>query len=158
VLSNEGSSCISDILESSSTVAGASAVHTVIMLHTPPNSMIIVSRGARAVLVSIAGIVLRVFSDITGHVTNERIFVAAAVSASNRWLYAVREDGSCCVFDVANGKLERVISGFGKGSTSSWDGSGSPEVSAVVRHPNKSMLAAFSSSKSQKRGQLAVWR
>ena len=120
--------------------------------------MIIVPRGVRAFLVNYHGTVLRTFEDNAS--ANGKVFVAAAVSPSNHWLYCVTEDGVCCVFDVATGKPETSLRSFGEETTSkSKDGGGhDAEITALVHHPHKGILAAFSNNKGQKKGQLVLWK
>ena len=121
--------------------------------------MIIVPRGHCAFLVDFQGTVLRTFQD-TVSVGGSRLFVAATVSPSNHWLYAVTEEGVCCVFDIATGKLEKSLRSFAAETTSkAKDGSKFiPEISEIVHHPKKGILAAFSNNKGQKKGQLVLWK
>jgi len=179
-LSRVGSSLLasSRSADASSSEAGpAPAVVALLKLHTPPDTMVVVPRASRTYLVDNSGTVLRVFEDnsatsivasssatttATKTGPSAAVFVAATVSATNRWLFAVKDDGNCCVFDVKNGNLERTIRNFGSESTSSSSSSegGGPafEITSVIGHPNKSIVAAFSNSKGQKRGTLKLWK
>ncbi|CAB9499007.1 repeat-containing protein SMU1 [Seminavis robusta] len=140
--------------QSDLTSGGSPAIHSVLYLHTPADTMIIVPRGKRAFLVNFQGTVLRTFDDDTG-----KVFVAATVSPSNHWLYCVTEEGICCVFDIASGKLEKSIRSFGEETTSkSKDGGVRAEITQLVHHPQKGILAAFSNNKGQKKGQLVLWK
>jgi len=86
--------------------------------------------------------------------TNNGDFVAATVSTTNKWLYAVTEDGSCLCFDVSSGKLEKKIQDFGIETT----GKGGIEVTGILHHPHKAILAGYSSNKLLKRGLLTLWK
>jgi WD40 repeat-containing protein SMU1 len=130
----------------------APSVHTVLHLHTPSNTLIVVPRGPRAYLVNYQGAVLRTFQD------NDKAFVAAAVSSTNQWLYTVQEDGVCCVFDVSNGSLTKSIRDFGIETTRMPGKDMAAEISSMSYHPTKSILAAYSNDKGQKKGQLVLWK
>lgn len=156
-LSAAGSSILTDPKSTTAADGGSPAIHSVIQLHTPASTMILVPRGYRAFLVNYVGAVLRVFQD--DGATSDKVFVAATVSSTNQWLYAVKEDGMCCVFNVENGQLERSIRDFGAESTRMpKDSSSVAEISSILHHPNKSILAAFSNDKGQRKGQLVLWK
>jgi len=130
------------------------AIHGLHPLHTPTDTMVVVPRGVRAFLVDYSGVILQTFQDSS---SSDKVFVASTVSATNRWLYAVKEEGSCCVFDVATGKLEHTIREFGALSTSS-SGGAAAEVSSLIHHCYKDVIAAFSNEKGQKKGKLVLWK
>jgi WD40 repeat-containing protein SMU1 len=156
-LTGAGSSIVVDHQADASAEGGSPAVHSVMRLHTPPNTMILVPRGVRAFLVNYSGAVLRIFEDSTS--ATGKVFVAATVSSSNQWLYAVKEDGVCCVFDVSTGELKQTIADFGAESTSrSRDSATAAEINSILHHPTKSILGAFSNDKGQKRGQMVLWK
>ena len=77
------------------------------------------------------------------------------MSPSNKWFYAVTEGGLCICFDLATGRVEKMIGDFGVESTG---GKSNFEITCVVHHPNKGMLGAYSSSTGMKRGLLTVWK
>lgn len=140
-------------------------IHTVLKLHTPTDAIIIVPRGVRAFLVDYKGTVVRTFqvdaNSTTKHIIGEpAVFVAATVSANNRWLYAVKDDGVCYIFDVTNGRLDGMIQDFGNICTSGSKAlpATTTEVSTILCHPHKEILAAFSNDKSQKKGRLLLWK
>ena len=154
-LSQVGSSVVVDPL-SSPEGDGSPGVHTVIPLHTPANTIILISRGVRAFLVNFSGTVLRTYA---ANNAKGQIFVTGTVSPSNRSLYAVQDDGACCVFDIATGDLLQTIADFGSESTSrSKESKQNTELSSVIHHPTKHILAAFSNDKGQKRGKLVLWK
>jgi WD40 repeat-containing protein SMU1 len=155
-LSCPGSSVLMDYQADSSSEGGSPNIHTVLSLHTPNNCLMIVPRGSRAFLVTYRGLVVHTY-DVDAP---DKVFVAATVSPSNRWLYAVTDAGSCCVFDVQTGTLEKSIREFATTTTasSSGDGVGMPEVSGLVHHPHKGIVAAFSNDKGQKRGLITLWK
>jgi hypothetical protein len=64
------------------------------------------------------------------------------------------------VFDILTGKIEKSIRHFGEETTSkSKDGSKmKAEITGIVHHPQKGILAAFSNDKGQKKGQLQLWK
>lgn len=152
-LSRKGASLVVD--PRSELTTGSPAVHTVLPLHTPPDSMVIVPRGKRAFLVDFQGQVLRTFDDNTA----SSVFVAATVSPANHWLYCATESGGCCVFDMLTGKLEKTMRSFGEETTSkSKEGGSVAEISGLVHHPHRGILAAFSNDKGQKKGTLVLWK
>ena len=151
------------------TVAETSAddrpvVHGLHPLHTPDDTWIVVPRGRRAFLVNLTGKVLQIFqtsndsASTTGSKTNDadRVFVASAVSPSNRWLYAVQDDGVCHIFDVTTGHRHDTIRDFGARCTGS--SSQGVEVSCLVHHSAQDRMAAFSNDKGQKKGKLVLWK
>lgn len=148
-LSKPGSSIV--VASSTDTISDNAQypiIHSVLKLHTPKQSMIVVPRGVRAFLVeNPSGRVVRTFQDDS--TASEAVFVAATVNSSNRWLYAAKDNGDCCIFDVGTGKLEKTIHDFG---------SSEAEVTFMVHHPQKNLLAAFSNSPNQKKGRLALWK
>ncbi len=164
-LSSKGSSLVVDAQSDLSNAGGSPSIHTICCLHTPPDSFILVPRGSRAFMVNYHGLVLQTFEDPSA---KEAVFVAATVSPSNRWLYAVRDDGVCCVFDLMRqGELETTLRNFATETTtgSSWKDPSttaailsSTEITGIVHHPHKGILAAFSSDKNQKRGRLTLWK
>lgn len=133
-------------------------VHTVIPLHTPANTMILVPRGPKAILVTVSGLILRTFESASSVADTSKggkgEFVTGAISGSNKWLYLVTNDGVGYCFDVETGKVEQQIDDFGEETT----GKPGVELSGLSHHPMKGMLAAFSSSKSQKRGLVTLWK
>lgn len=149
-----GSSLVTD----ASAVDGISdspALHSVLVVHTTsPPCFLLVPRSTKAYLVNADGILLRVFTQRG----EPSVFCAAALSPGQQWLYAVREDGVACVFDVASGELERTIDRWGSETTAKAKEGGSIEVSTLVPHPHKTIMACFSNDKRQKKGQLVVWK
>jgi WD40 repeat-containing protein SMU1 len=144
-----------------SAAIGSPTVHTVLMLHTPPSTLIVVPRGPRAFLVDSAGTVVRVYDSERGSKSGGQgsCFVAAAVSCTNQWLYAVTESGTCCVFSVDSGELETAVRDFGEETMRLHkDSTSNAEVTSMLHHPNRSILAAFSTSKYQKKGQVVIWK
>lgn len=123
------------------------ALVAVLPLHTPPQSFVVVNRSTNACCVDASGEVLCRY-------IGKEIFVAATVSTSNRTLYAVQEDGVCCVFDIETGELRQTIRDFGSETVRSEKA----EISALLHHPSKTILAAFSNDKGQKKGQLVLWK
>jgi WD40 repeat-containing protein SMU1 len=149
-----GSSLVVDA--TSNGVPESAAIHSILHLHTPASTMVIVPRGNQAYLVTYTGTVLRTFQD-DGDPTN--VYLAAAISSSNQWLYAVKENGACCVFRVATGDLTKTISDFAAESTRMPTESKTlAEISAVASHPTKSIVGAYSNNKGQKRGQMVLWK
>jgi len=136
-------------------------IHSVLNLHTPANTMIVCPRGPKAYLMNYAGIVLRTYTneEYTHKAkslenTNSGDFVAATVSTTNQWFYAVTDDGSCLCFEIASGKLEKIISDFGSLTC----GKDDIEVTGILHHPHKAIIAGYSSSKQLKRGILTLWK
>jgi WD40 repeat-containing protein SMU1 len=142
------------------TSSGSPAVNTVLKLHTPRYTLLVVPRGQRAFLVDFRGTVLQTFQDDRNEAASKAaVFVAAAVSVSNRWLYAIQDSGVCCIFDVATGKLDKTIPDFGSTCTSASSTEGlAAEVTGVVHHPYKEVVAAFSNDRRQKKGKVVLWK
>ena len=151
-LSTAGSSILMDHQAVSSAESGSPNVHSILPLHTPEMSMVVVPRGSRAFLSDYRGRVVRTF-DVEG---SGKVFVAATVSPSNRWLYAATDTGCCCIFDIQTGVLEKSIRDFASQGES--EDNKITELSGLVHHPHKSIVAAFSSDKSQKRGTVTIWK
>jgi WD40 repeat-containing protein SMU1 len=142
------------------TNSGSPAVNTVLKLHTPRYTLLVVPRGQRAFLVDYRGTVLQTFQDERNEAASKTaVFVAAAVSVSNRWFYAVQDSGVCCIFDVATGKLDKTIPDFGSICTSATSTEGlAAEVTTLVHHPYKEVVAAFSNDRRQKKGKVVLWK
>ena len=141
-------------------------IHTVIPLHRPAGTMVIVPRGPKAYLVTLSGLIIRTFenesvitagndADSTSKGPHRGDFVAATISTSNKWLYLVTDGGACLCFDVASGAVSQTITDFGLETTG---GKSNIEISAIAHHPLKGILAAYSSSTSQKRGLVTIWK
>jgi WD40 repeat-containing protein SMU1 len=129
------------------------SIHTVIHLHSPPYTMIVVPRHDRAFLMSLSGSILQAYvrDDAQG-----TVFLAATVSQSNQWLYISANDGKCIVFDVNLGKVEKILKSFteeciGRSDTTC-------EISGLLHHPHDSLVGGYSNNKSQKRGILSIWK
>jgi WD40 repeat-containing protein SMU1 len=153
----DSSLAVADQHADRSTESGSPTVHSILPLHTPTDMFILVPRGQRAFLVDYQGKVMRTFDSGT-----ESVFVAAAVNATNRWLYTVKDDGTLCVFGVETGEQEKSITDFGSASTyktkSKDEKKHAAEVSALVSHPNTNILGAYSNDKAQKKGLLVLWK
>ena len=134
-------------------IVSSRSIHTVIHLHSPPNTMVVVPRSDRAFLMSLSGSILQTYvrDDVQG-----TDFLAATVSPSNQWLYISANDGKCIVFDLNSGKVERILASFtqecvGKSDTTF-------EISGILHHPHCSFIGGYSNDKSQKRGMLSIWK
>ena len=149
---------VSIAVDASGTASAATtnpAIVALLPLHNPAHTMIIVPRCPFAFLVNMSGVILRVLE--SDSISSS--FCAASTSASNKWLYAARDDGVLCIFDIQSGKMEGSVPDFGDETTrKSKDSKTAPEVSGIVSHPNRNLIGAFSTDKSQKRGQLVVWK
>ena len=152
-LSENGSSVLIHAGEAMSVESNSPNVNAAIPLHTPPQSMIMVPRGSRAFLVTESGRVLRVF-DV---VDRKDVFVTACVSPSNQWVYMITDSGLCHVFDVASGHLQTTMQSFAEQSCGNSERN-SPEITSILHHPTKAIVAVFSSGKDQKKGTLTMWK
>eukprot|EP00804_Cyclotella_cryptica_P030123 CCRYP_009533-RA/>CCRYP_009533-RA protein AED:0.40 eAED:0.40 QI:0/0.16/0/1/0.16/0/7/0/483 len=124
--------------------SSTASIHTVLHLHSPPQTMIVVPRSDRAYLMSYSGSnILRVYSrdDVQG-----TDFLAASVSPSNQWLYIAADDGNCVVFDVQTAE---------ECSTRSEKVS---DITGIIHHPHRGMIGGYSNDKGQKRGVLTLWK
>lgn len=125
-------------------------IHTVLHLHHPENTMIVVSRGSKAFLMNYSGAILRTYerSDkIEGvNLSIGTDFVSATISPSNKWLYIATEDRLCLCFDVNSGSVEYTMTL-----------NDSNEVTGLVHHPHAGVLASFDNHKSTP-GLLKVWK
>ena len=131
-------------------------IHTVIHLHSPPNSMVVVPRSDRAFLMSLSGKVLQTFvrDDVQG-----KDFLTAAVSPSNQWLYIAANDGKCIVFDLNTGKVEKILSSFTEDCIAKKGDSDTIfEISGILHHPHCSFIGGYSNDKAQKRGLLSIFK
>lgn len=139
--------------ESQSIVASKS-IHTVLHLHSPPQTMIVVPRSDRCYLMSYSGSILRVFTrdDVQGSE-----FLAAAVSPSNQWLYVAADDGKCVVFSIDSGSVEKIVRSFAEECSAGSEKAS--DITGVVHHPHRGIIGGFSNDKSfQKRGILTLWK
>ena len=122
-----------------------------------PPCFLLVPRACEAYLVNAGGTLVRTFRDHSA--AKENAFICgAALSPGQQWLYAVREDGTCNIFDVSKGDLERSATHVGKDSTSKVREGCMVEISALIPHPFRSHVACFSNDKRQKKGQLTIWK
>lgn len=129
------------------------SIHTLLHLHSPPNTMIVVPRSDRAFLMSLSGSILQTYVRDDAQGTE---LLAATVSPSNQWLYVSASDGKCIVFDLNSGKVEKILTSFtqecvGKSNTNC-------EISGILHHPHCSFIGGYSNDKSQKRGMLSIWK
>ena len=84
-------------------------------------------------------------------------FLAAAVSASNRFLFVAADDGKCVVFDIATGEVEKIMPSFAAECSGGGSESGC-EMSGLVCHPQRGFIGGYSNDKGQKRGLLTLWK
>lgn len=141
------------------------SIHSVLPLHSPSDTMIIVPHGPKAFLVTYTGLILRTFEVNVGMMMKsdetsasfraKGDIVCATISPTNKWLYAVSENGYCTCFDVHSGKIETVLQDFALETTG---GKTNVEINGICHHPLKGILAAYSSSNLQKRGVLTLWK
>lgn len=187
VLSKVGDTvCIPNYhLSINSVESNSPTINSVLFLHTPNDTMIIVPRGQRAFLINCTGHVIMTY-DISNNIsinssTNDAVFVTATMSPNNRILYIIQDNGICCVFNVISGELVRTIHNFGevtsKRSTKTTTLAGAnndamggnkvgdanpvaraPEISSIIHHPTKNIIASFSNDKGQSKGQLVLWK
>ncbi len=158
-VSASGPSAVVSLSREGASTSGKN-IHTVLRLHTPANSMVVIPRGPKAYLVTCSGALLRTFTnDISltkgdKNVSSEDI-VAGAVSPTNKWFYAVTDGGTCICFDLASSRVEKIIRDFGIESTG---GKSNIEITSLVHHPHEGILGAYSSSSGLKRGLFTVWK
>jgi len=129
------------------------SIHTVLHLHSPPNTMVVVPRSDRAFLMSLSGSILQTYvrDDVQG-----TEFLAATVSPSNQWLYVSADDGKCIVFDLNTGKVEKILRSFTEDCVGK---SGATcEISGLLHHPHQSFIAGYTNDKTLKRGMLSIWK
>ena len=151
---------ISNTIQDKDSIVSSKSIHSVIHLHTPANTMIVVPRCDCAYLMSYSGTVLRTYTrdDVQG-----TEFLAANVSPSNDYLYIAASDGKCVVFDISSGNVDKIIRSFGEECSSSGQGGGDDndkicEISGIVCHPHGGYIGGYSNDKSQKRGILTLWK
>jgi len=146
-------------IQDKESIVSSKSIHSVIHLHTPANTMIIVPRCDCAYLMSYSGTVLRTYTrdDVQG-----TEFLAANVSPSNDHLYIAASDGKCVVFDVSSGSVDKIIRSFSEECSSSSGGGDDNdkvcEISGIVCHPHGGSIGGYSNDKSQKRGILTLWK
>lgn len=144
---------------------GGRDVHTVLPLHTPERTLLVVPRDDRAYLVTRdGGVTIRTYRDDAD--SSASPFVAAAVSPSNKWLYVATESGDCVCFDVADGKVRSRIVDFMRGGGEGQDAKNgenddktpaAAEVVCVLHHPHTGVLASFDNDTSS-RGLVRIWK
>lgn len=129
------------------------AIATILEVPNARNQLLVVPRSATAFLVDLEeGTVLQSYQADA----KDTIFCAAAVTPD--WVYLCSTGNDCCVFGVASGRLEQTIRDFTVDSTSKTTSSHVAEISQLLHHPFKPILAAFSNDKTQKKGVLTVWK
>ena len=126
-------------------------IHTVLHLHHPDNTMIVVPRGSKAFLMNYTGAILRIYArkdgiKLGGAQTGSD-FVAATISPSNKWLYIATEDGLCLCFDVSTGVVESTLRIKEDNN----------EITGLVHHPHVGILGSFDNHKSSP-GVLKLWK
>ena len=151
------------LVRESNSVVRSTSVHTVLHLHAPPQTMIVVPRASKAFLMSYTGSILRVYA--RDDVQNGN-FLAGGVSRSNRYLFLACDDGKCAVFDVMSGSVERIVNSFGKECTTSSVGGGESdsattrraEISGMIIHPQCGYIGGYSNDRGQKKGILTLFK
>lgn len=121
------------------------SVHTVLSLHSFPLSFILVSLSSKAFLVNYDGVVHRVYERNDGPLgSDSSVFVAAAVSPSNKLLFCATQDGTCVCFSVESGE-----------QVQSFDLDIEKEVTGLLHHPHQSILASYSNRGTK--GLIKLW-
>ena len=124
------------------------SVHTLVVMHTPAQTFMVVPRGPVAYLMNIDGDVLRTYKH---HRQEGGDFVTAVVSPTNKWLYCTTEDHNVICFDVWNGTTKSIL-----------QMSPDHEICAMAHHPHQGMLACstaeVSGESGRKRGVVKVWK
>eukprot|EP00536_Pseudo-nitzschia_multiseries_P017412 jgi/Psemu1/314469/fgenesh1_kg.1539_\ len=130
------------------------AIHTTLQVPGEERRMLVVPRSSTAFLVNLEGTVLQLFRSES----KEAEFLAATITAST--VYLASSTGHCLVFSLRTGKLLQSIHDFAPDSTSKTTNDRRvAEISALIHHPFKpSVLAAYSNDKTQKKGQLTIWK
>ncbi|GAX23142.1 WD40 repeat-containing protein SMU1 [Fistulifera solaris] len=126
----------------------AMPVNNVISLQN--EKLLMVPRSTAAFIVSLEGIVEQRF-------VTPSVIVAATLSSSQHTLYAVQENGECAVFNVKTGELVSSIRDFATQGSRSQEAQVA-EISAMLYHPYKHILGAFSNDKRQSKGKLVLWK
>lgn len=120
------------------------------------NHLLVVARSSTAYLVDLVkGSVVQRYQAPPDK-SQDVVFCAAAATAD--WAYLCTTANDCLVFGVQSGRLEQTIRDFGVDSTTKTTSSHVAEISQLLTHPFKSIVAAFSNDKTQKKGILAVWK
>jgi len=130
------------------------AIHTTLQVPGEESRMLIVPRSSTAFLVNLKGTALQLFHSESP----EAVFLAASITTST--VYLASSTGHCLVFSLRTGTLIQSIHDFALDSTSKTTNDRRvAEISALIHHPFKpSILAAYSNDKTQKKGQLTIWK
>lgn len=115
-------------------------IHTLIVMPGNADQVLICCREPMAVLSTVQGQVIRVFS--SGKATGGD-FVCATISPHGKWLYCVGEDGILYIFEVVTGQLESVLPLT----------EGSREIISISHHPLRNLLVSMTDD-----GQLKIWK
>jgi hypothetical protein len=127
-------------------IVGSKTIQTVLHLHSPLNTMIVVPQSDRTYLMSYSGSILQVYT--RDNVQGCKL-LADAISPSNQWLLVAATNGKCVVFDIITGKAEKIIQLFLEVCSS--ERSNKPcKVSGLVCHPHWGFVRGYSSDKGQK--------
>ena len=128
-------------------------IHSVLHLHTPENSMIVVPRGLKAYLMNYNGTILKIyerFDKTSRGIGSGCDFVSATVSPSNKWLYLATEDGYCLCFQVNTGSIESTLKIME-------DGKENKETIGLIHHPHMGVIASFDNNMSSP-GVIKIWK
>jgi len=130
------------------------AIHTTLQVPGEESRMLVVPRSSTAYLVDLEGTVLQLFHSES----QDAVFLAAAITTST--VYLASSTGHCMVFSLRTGKFLQSIHDFAVDSTAKTTNDRRvAEISALIHHPFKpSVLAAYSNDKTQKKGQLTIWK
>ncbi|VEU37443.1 unnamed protein product [Pseudo-nitzschia multistriata] len=129
------------------------AIHTALQVPGEESRILLVPRSSTAFLVSMEGTALQLFHSESP----EAVFLAASITTST--VYLASSTGNCLVFSLLTGKLLQSINDFSLDSTSKTNTDRRvAEISALIHHPFKPVMAAFSNDKTQKKGQLTIWK
>ena len=138
-----GSNCSISISSATADMTNNLPIITVLPMHTPPNTILVVPRSTSLYLVSISGLLVRKFE-------LPDVITAACISPSNQWFYAMTEKKDYLyILDMVQGEIK-----------SSLPVEENDEITTLIHHPNKPILAYFShhQSNTSKRGMVHFWK
>ncbi|KAG7370744.1 WD40 repeat-containing protein [Nitzschia inconspicua] len=142
------------LVDPTEVVAECSGIHTLIPIPGDESRMLIVPRSSIAFLVDIEGTVLQIYQADNP----ETEFLSGTVTSCVTYL--VSSNGDCLVYSLRRGTLLKTIRDFALDSTAKTNTEQRrAEISSMIHHPFKrSLIAAFSNDKTQKKGVLTVWK
>eukprot|EP00602_Paraphysomonas_sp_CaronLab_P007893 CAMPEP_0185035328 /NCGR_PEP_ID=MMETSP1103-20130426/26523_1 /TAXON_ID=36769 /ORGANISM="Paraphysomonas bandaiensis, Strain Caron Lab Isolate" /LENGTH=495 /DNA_ID=CAMNT_0027572357 /DNA_START=80 /DNA_END=1570 /DNA_ORIENTATION=+ len=123
---------------SAGSLAREIAVHTIQLMPTNPDHILVCVKGPQAFVMTTQGQVVKTFS--SGKASGGD-FTCATTSPQGKWVYCMGEDGVMYMFDTQTGQLENVLEAADR------------EVIGIAHHPHRNLVATITDN-----GELKLWK